>query len=58
MLFPEKKSSICIITEGELFTGGNKFKKGDSFYIPPAKDGESLSFSGKYTLFAAIEGDG
>jgi len=51
-LFPEKGPAICIVTEGELHTGQEKFKKGESFFIP--RGVELLSFSGNYSLFAAI----
>ncbi|MDR0322816.1 MAG: mannose-6-phosphate isomerase, class I [Treponema sp.] len=55
--FPEKRNAICIVTDGELYAGGNKFVKGESFFIPPVTDGEAVSFSGNYTLFAAFEGN-
>jgi mannose-6-phosphate isomerase len=51
--FPVKEAAICIVTEGELLSGGMKFKKGESFFIPQNKDGELLSFGGNYSLFAA-----
>ena len=51
-LFPEKGPAICIVTEGELLADGIKIKKGESFFIP--KEAESLSFSGNFSLFAAL----
>jgi len=55
-VFPVREASICIVSEGELTAGGMKFKKGESFFIPQNKDGELLSFSGKYSLFTACGG--
>jgi len=50
--FPEEEPAVCVVTEGELLTDGLKFKKGESFFVP--KDAQSLSFSGNYSLFAAV----
>jgi len=55
-VFPVKEAAICIVTEGELLAGGMSFKKGECFFIPQNKDGELLSFSGNYSLFAACGG--
>jgi len=49
-MFPGKTPAICIVTEGELTADNEKFKKGDSFFIPK---GKKLSFSGNYKLYAA-----
>jgi len=55
-VFPVKEAAICIVTEGELKTGGMEFKKGESFFVPQNNDGELLSFTGNYSLFAAYGG--
>ena len=53
-IFSGNAPAICIVTDGELHTGGVTFKKGESFFIPAEATGGGLpSFSGNYSLFAA-----
>jgi len=54
-VFPAKGPAICIVTEGDLATGGVKIKKGESFFIPAGE--ESVILKGNYTLFAAVTAD-
>jgi mannose-6-phosphate isomerase len=51
--FPESKNAVCIVTEGELKTGGLSFKKGESFYISSVSGNEPLLLNGNFSLFAA-----
>jgi len=54
-IFPVSGPAICIVTEGELTVNGDKFTKGDSFFIPQAQ--EPFIFDGNYTLYAACLND-
>jgi len=56
MVFPNKTPAIYIVIEGELQACGNKFIKGESFFISQDNH-EEVSFSGNYTLFAAFQGN-
>ena len=54
-IFPENGPAICIVTAGELRTGGTTVKKGESFFIPVNEKRQSpLVFGGDYSLFAAL----
>jgi mannose-6-phosphate isomerase len=55
-VFPVNGPAVCIVTGGELRSGGAVFKKGESFFVPQAGGG-SLSFEGSYSLFAASSGE-
>jgi len=50
-VFRQKQCAICIVTEGELFIGDYKFKKGESFFLPEGED--DLELNGKFSFFAA-----
>ena len=55
IIFPVSGQAICLVTEGELHAGNCSFKKGESFFIPSARDNNAvLDFSGNFSLFAAI----
>ncbi|MCL2764189.1 MAG: mannose-6-phosphate isomerase, class I [Treponema sp.] len=50
--FPGAGPSICIVTEGELKTGGFDFKKGESFFVMKDRD-DSVLLEGIFSLFIA-----
>jgi mannose-6-phosphate isomerase len=54
--FPQSEHSICIVTEGELKTENQIFKKGESFYIPSCGK-DALLLEGNFSLFAACVTD-
>jgi len=51
--FPNSGHSVCIVTEGELKTENQTFKKGESFYIPHCGKDAPLLLEGNFSLFAA-----
>jgi len=51
--FPQCGHAICIVTEGELKTENQTFKKGESFYIPHCGKDAPLLLDGNFSLFAA-----
>jgi len=54
-IFQGQRPAICIVTEGELKTGGMIFKKGESFFIPKniSSEEEPYIFEGSFSLYAA-----
>jgi len=53
--FPQCGHAVCIVTEGELKTDRQVFKKGESFYIPHCGQDAPLLLEGNFSLFAACE---
>jgi mannose-6-phosphate isomerase len=51
--FPRGAHVICIVTEGELKTENQTFKKGESFYVPRCGKDAPLLLEGNFSLFAA-----
>jgi len=51
--FPQSGHSVCIVTEGELKTETQTFKKGESFYVPRCGKDAPLLLEGTFSLFAA-----
>jgi mannose-6-phosphate isomerase len=51
--FPQGAHVICIVTEGELKTENQNFKKGESFYVPRCGKDAPLLLEGNFSLFAA-----
>ena len=51
--FPQCGHSVCIVTEGELKTENQTFKKGESFYLPRCGKDAPLLLEGNFSLFAA-----
>jgi len=50
---PQCGKAICLVTEGELKTEDQIFKKGESFYIPSSEKEDPLLLEGNFSLFAA-----
>jgi mannose-6-phosphate isomerase len=55
--FDAGKQAVCLVTEGEVSAEGEKFKKGESFFIQPRDDNAPLVLSGNYSMFAASSGN-
>ena len=51
--FPQSGHSVCIVTEGELKTENQTFKKGESFYVQHCGKDAPLLLEGNFSLFAA-----
>jgi len=54
---PQCGNAVCIVTEGELKTDNQTFKKGDSFYIPRIDKDDSFSSEGNFSLYAACRNE-